>query len=161
MYGFEAWGKISKSEMQVIEKIQNQSLKKILELPITTPSTGLLMETGIWPAKERTEYSTLMLIHSITNSNKERISRKIILEQIKKGMPNTLYERAKEIGQSIGMNIDQARKMKKLTWKREVKTKIKEKIQQRLTDDLTLSAPIPKNGQTHSNKSSAICRRFV
>ena len=34
------------------------------------------------------------------------------------------------------MNIDQAEKMKKSTWKREVKTKIKEKIQQRLKDDL-------------------------
>ena len=42
-------------------------------------------------------------------------------------MPNTLYERAKEIGESIGMNIDQAVKMKKSTWKREVKTKIKKK----------------------------------
>ena len=41
LYGFEAWGKISKSEMQAIEKIQNQSLKKILQLPVTTPSTGL------------------------------------------------------------------------------------------------------------------------
>ena len=69
------------------------------------------METGIWPAKERTEYSTLMLIYSIINSNKERISQKIILEQRKKEMPNTLYERAKEIGETIGMNIDQAVKI--------------------------------------------------
>ena len=122
--------------MQAIEKIQNRSLKNILQLTVTTPSTGLLMETGISQAKEKTEYSTLILIHSIINSNKERISRKIILEQRRKGMPNTLYERAKEIGQSIGMNIDQAGKMKKSTGKREVKTKIKEKIQQRLTDDL-------------------------
>ena len=76
-----------------------------------------------------------MLIHSIINSNKERISQNIILEQRKKGMPNTLYERAKKIGESIGMNIDQAVKMKKSTWKR-VKTKIKKKIHQRLTDDL-------------------------
>ena len=51
-------------------------------------------------------------------------------------MTNTLHERAKEIGESIGMNIDQAEKMKKSTWKREVKTKIKEKIQQTLADDL-------------------------
>ena len=34
--GFEAWGKILKSEMQAIEKIQNQSLKKTLQLPVTT-----------------------------------------------------------------------------------------------------------------------------
>ena len=31
-----------------------------------------------------------------------------------KGMPNTLYERAKEIGDSIGMNIDQAGKNEKI-----------------------------------------------
>ena len=96
----------------------------------------MLMETGIWPAKERIEYSTLMLIHSIINSNKERISQKIILEQRKKGMTNTLYKRARDIGETIGMNIDQAEKMKKSTWKREVKTKIKGKIQQKLADDL-------------------------
>ena len=71
--------------------------------------------------------SILMLIHSIINSNKERISQKIILKQGKKGMPNTLYERAKEIGESIEMDIDQAGKMKKSTWKRQVKTKIKKK----------------------------------
>ena len=106
LYGSEAWGEISKSEMQAIEKIQNQSLKKLLQLPVTTLSTGLLIETGIWQAKERIEYSTLMLIHSIINSNKERISQKIILEQRKKGMSNTLYERAKEIGESIGINKD-------------------------------------------------------
>ena len=68
------------------------------------------MKTDIWPAKERIEYSTMMLIHSIINSNKERISQKIILEQRKKGMTNTLYERAKEIGESIGMNKDKAEK---------------------------------------------------
>ena len=59
------------------------------------------METGIWPAKERTEYSTLMLIHSIINSNKERISQKVILEQRKKGMPKTLYERAKKLERTL------------------------------------------------------------
>ena len=53
------------------------------------------------------------------------------MEKRKKEMPNTLYERAKEIGESIGMNIDQAGKMKKSTWKREVKIKIKKNIQPR------------------------------
>ena len=110
LYGFEAWRKILKSQMQTTEKIQNYSLKKILRLPLTTPSTELLMETGIWPAKERIEYSTLMLIHNIINSNKDRILQEIIFEQRNKGMLNALYEIAKDIGESIGMNIDQAEK---------------------------------------------------
>ena len=77
LYGFEAWGKIFKSEMQAMDKLQNQSLKKILQLPAKTSSSGLLMETGIWPAKERIEYSTLMLIHSIINSNKEGYHKRL------------------------------------------------------------------------------------
>ena len=92
---FQVWEKILKSEMQAIEEIQNQSLKKILQLSVTTPSTGLQMKTSIWSAKERIEYSTLMLIHSIINRNKERVSQNVILEQRKKGMTKTLYERAK------------------------------------------------------------------
>ena len=70
-------GENIKKLVQVIEKIKNQSLMKILQLPVTTPSTGLLMETGIWPAKERIEYSTLMLIHSIINSNKEGYHKRL------------------------------------------------------------------------------------
>ena len=94
--------------MEAIEKVKNQSLRKILHPPVPTPSTGLLMETGILPAKERTEYSSLILIHSIIISNKERIAQKIILEQRKKGRSNTLHERAKEVGKSIGVDVDQA-----------------------------------------------------
>ena len=101
------------------------------------------METGTWPAMKRIEYSVLMLIHSIINTNKEKISQNIILKQRKKGMPNTLYERAKEIGQSIGINIYQAGRMKKINME-----KMKKKIQQRLTDDLkekTKAKTIQKN----------------
>lgn len=38
-----------------IEKIQNQSLKKILPLLVTSTSNGMLMETGILPEKGRIE----------------------------------------------------------------------------------------------------------
>ena len=34
-----------------------------------------------------------------------------------------MFERAKEIAESIGMNIDRAGKIKKSTWKREIMTK--------------------------------------
>ena len=56
------------------------------------------------------------------NSNKVRISQKIILEQKKKGIPNTLHDRGKEIGQSIGIIIDQAVKMKKINMEKRSKT---------------------------------------
>ena len=119
LYGFEACGKISKIDMRAIKKIKNQPLKEILLLPATAPFTRILTKKGIWTEKQRTEYSAIMLIHGIINTNKERISEKIILEQKKKGMPIVLCERAKKIGESIRMNSDQAGKMKKSTLRKE------------------------------------------
>ena len=59
------------------------------------------------------------------NNNKERISQKIVSEQRK-----TPYERTKEMGESIRMNIDQAGKMKISTRKIE-KDDLKEKTKAR------------------------------
>ena len=73
MYGFEAWGEVRCKQQK---KVQNQSLKKIAQLPVTTPSTGLLMETGIWPAKERIEYSTLMLTLTVSSTETKNEYRK-------------------------------------------------------------------------------------
>ena len=110
---------------------QNQEDRRQEMLEQTTTPT----KSGITKVR-RFSFRILNVNPYIINSNKERISQKIILERRKKGMTNTLYERAKEIGEGIGLKIDQAEKMKKTTWKREVKTKIKVKIQQRLAVDL-------------------------
>ena len=37
LYGMEAWKKLSKAEIQNLEKIQGKALKRIFGLPITTP----------------------------------------------------------------------------------------------------------------------------
>ena len=40
----------------------------------------------------------MMLFHSVMNSDDERISRKIIEQQQKEKLKNTMYERVKDIG---------------------------------------------------------------
>ena len=63
--GMEASGKkLSKSEIQQLEKIQGKALKRIFSLPIT-PYIGLTMKKGVWPAGQRINYRSLMLYHSI------------------------------------------------------------------------------------------------
>ena len=49
----------------------------MLHLPVTTPSAGLLMETGIWPEKERTENSTPMLIYISSTATKKEYHRRL------------------------------------------------------------------------------------
>ena len=60
LYGMEAWKKLSKAEIQNVEKIQGKVLKRIFSLPITTPYIGLIIETGVWPAEPRMNYSSLI-----------------------------------------------------------------------------------------------------
>ena len=47
LYGMEAWEKLSKAEIQNIEKIQGKALKRIFSLPIATPYIGLIIKTGV------------------------------------------------------------------------------------------------------------------
>ena len=72
LYGMEAWKKLSKAEIQHLEKIQGKALKRIFSLPVTTPYIGLIIETNVWPAEQRINYSSLMLYHNI-NSSKDRL----------------------------------------------------------------------------------------
>ena len=81
LYRMEAWKTLSKAEIQHLEKIQGKYLKKIFIIPIATPYVGLITETGVWPAEQRINYSSLMLYHNIINSSKDRLVKQIIQEQ--------------------------------------------------------------------------------
>ena len=65
IYGIEAWGRMKKKGMKEIERIQGKDLKRIFKLPLSTEYKRISMETGIWPAEQITEYSTLVLHYNI------------------------------------------------------------------------------------------------
>ena len=62
-----------KSRNSKCRKNQGKALKRISSLPITTPYTGLIIETGVWPAEQRINYSSLMLYHNIIRQVAARI----------------------------------------------------------------------------------------
>ena len=64
LHGLHAWH-ISPEELKRVEQVQSKSLKRILELPESTPSAALFLETGIWPATERILYLTGMLYQNM------------------------------------------------------------------------------------------------
>ena len=101
IYGIEAWGYIKKEEMKEIDRI-----KGILKLPVSTAYTGILMETGIWPAEQRIQYATLMLYHNIKNSDEERKIKKMIEEQEKKNYNNTFYKKVQQTAKTMEIEID-------------------------------------------------------
>ena len=62
LYGSEAYAQITKEEMKELEKIQGEILRRILEVPKTTPYEALLMETGVVTMEARVDYKKIMFI---------------------------------------------------------------------------------------------------
>ena len=60
-YGMEAWEDIRSVEIREIVKIQGEALKRIFQGPASATYTGIIMETGIWPADKKIQYATMML----------------------------------------------------------------------------------------------------
>ena len=95
--GIEVWKKLSKSEIQNLEKIKGKALKRIFSLPITTLYIGLIIEKEVWPAEQRINYSSLMVYHSIINSSKDGLVRQIIQEQRAQNHSNNSYDKVRTI----------------------------------------------------------------
>ena len=77
---------------------------QILQVPISTSAAGVLMETVMWLAEAYCKYSTMMLYHSITNSEEEQIAKNIVKEQrIISNHQQTFYSRVNSISKETGI----------------------------------------------------------
>ena len=109
----EAWKKFPEAETQYLEKVQGKALKRIFNLPITTPSIGLIFETGVWPAEQRINYSSLMLYHNIINSSKDRLAKHRIQEQRVQNHQHIFYKKVRAIAKEFNIKLEVAVTMKK------------------------------------------------
>ena len=148
VYGIPAWGSISDKEIDSIEKIHGKYLKKLLQLPVSTPYAPIIMETGLWTLKERYKYLVMMVFHEIMNSDKDRKSREIIVHQIQnRKISNTIYGRVVEIGKETKIDVSQVM-VKKSKWKKLCKERIIYLMSQRLKREMadkTKSRFVSKN----------------
>ena len=136
IYGLAAWGSISEVEINLLERVHGKYLKKVLKLPCSTPYAPMIMETGMWTFKERLKYTTMMLYHEIMNSDDQRKSKEIIMNQVKHDrVENTIYGRVKSIGKEANINIANV-KVKKSKWKRICKESIIKIMKERLMKEM-------------------------
>ena len=122
--------------MKEIERVQGKDLKRIFKLTVSAAYTGILMETGIWPAEQRIQYATLMLYHNIKNSDEERKIKKMIEEQEKKNYNNNFYKKVQQIAETLEIEIDKAAVKKKSTCKKQVKDKVISKDKKGMTEEM-------------------------
>ena len=135
LYGMEAWKKLSKAEIQNVEKIQGKALKRIFSLPITTPYIGLIIETGVWPAEQRINYSSLMLYHNIINSSKDGLVKQIILEQSTKPPKHLLWE-SEDNSRRIKYKTRRSSNNEELRMEKNSQSKVQNQIQERVEKEM-------------------------
>ena len=133
LYGVENIPTVTNNEVKKLESMQHQILSQILEVPISTPYMGLLMETGMWTMKARIDYRKLMLFHNIKNSEDSRIIKQILKVQEEEIRETTWYADIQGLLEKYQVT-SQVEEVLKSAWKKEVKEKIKRKIELEIKD---------------------------
>ena len=130
----EVWEGTTSREYEQLEKIQSECLKRILNLPVSTPYYGILMETGLWPLQNLVWYRKLMLYHSIVKSKERRLAKIVWTQQHRYDMPNSFDYNIKKICKTLGLNCEPSfiGTLLKSTWKRSVKSSIVSYLQTKL-----------------------------
>ena len=77
----ETWPKITQQDYLQLEQIQSQAIKRLLRLPYSTPTRGLLSELGIMSVENQITKKQLMFLHRIMNKHDKTLSKTIMLEQ--------------------------------------------------------------------------------
>ena len=130
-YNIEVWSNLRKKDKEKLESIQGKIIKGTYGLPKSTPYWGVLYELDILPINLLLTYKKLMIYHKLINSRKERIARKIVMEQEALGLENCWYGNARTEAEEIGVELKKEKVlgMKKSRWKKEVKGKVRKAFQ--------------------------------
>ena len=82
LFNTETWINISNPEMKKINQGHYEVLRKVFEQKESTPYYGILSETGYWPYSYVIIYKRLMYFHHLIHSDKRRITRRMIINQM-------------------------------------------------------------------------------
>ena len=124
----ELWPALTKQNWEKLESIHTSTIKKFMGLPVTTPSWGVLAETGIWPIKATINYRRLMIFHKLING-KDRLAKRILESQMKREhQEDSWYNRTIEIADKLKLSLE-VKGMKKSEWKKKIKSATTKAIQ--------------------------------
>ena len=133
MHEVEVVPQLTGEEMRQMESMQHKILSKLLEVPISTPYMGLLLETGVWTMKARVDYRKLMLFHNIKHSEDDRIIKKIVSVQEKEVRTTTWIAGVREAVEYYGI-VKSVDEVLKSGWKKHVKERITSKVEEEIRE---------------------------
>ena len=125
IHNSESWSNLNKSEIQELDRIYNQAIKRLIGIPYSTPTIGLFVELGIPSLEELIDKRKLMFLHRLVNQNEERLTSQVYKEQQLMPEMNWASE-IQDILKKYQINDENIQNMKKGAWKKEIDKKLKE-----------------------------------
>ena len=128
-FNSEAWINIRENEIHKLNMIILQAIKRVLKLPSSTSSIGILAETGIDSAKIIIERKKLSYLQRLLKMKKNRLPKILYEKQKELKIKNSWWEEICNIKEkySININDDDIENMTKYKWKIIIKDKITNK----------------------------------
>ena len=129
-YNMECWSNLRQRDWDHLERIQAAAIKSILHIPKSTPYWGILMETAIWPMKQRVEYQKMMLYHQLMHSDDKRVAKQVVQDQELRQQGKCWYDDVRKIAERLQMNVQEVMMTKKSEWKNMTKTRLQKEIEE-------------------------------
>ena len=129
IYNSEAWYNVTNREMDLLETVDLQFLRKVLNAPRSTPKEMLYLETGCVPFREIIRKRRILFLHYILNESERSFMKKFLMKQIQtqksKDWISQVITDFKLLG--LDLTIESIKEMKKARLKIIVNQAIKEK----------------------------------
>ena len=126
----ESWYNVTKAELDLIESVDIQFLRRILNVPKSTPKEMIYLELGCTPLRYIIKKRRILFLHYILNQDPKSMLSKFLMTQIKykkkKDWCVQVFTDLKEL--EMDGDIKQIKSMKKLELKSILDKKIKEKV---------------------------------
>ena len=86
-HGCEMWGDFTKKNVLDIDRLIPQTIKRVLELPRSTPTNAIKHDFGLVNLTSEVDLEKILLASNVMEMNKERIARKLLFAMVEKEVP--------------------------------------------------------------------------
>ena len=124
----EIWYNLSESDINEFESLDRLLLRRILNVPVSTPKEALYLELGILPIGWIIKSRRINFFHYLVNRDEEEMLYKFFLTQFNKPCRGDWTETVKQDLEDLGVkwDFDFLKSKSKDAFKRLVKNKVKE-----------------------------------
>ena len=130
----EAWYNTSKAELELLETIDVNFLRNVLNAPRSTPKEMLFLEMGVVPFRELLIKRRISFLHQILNEDKDSMMHRFLQTQLKNMRPKDWITQVRKDIKDINLiaSLEEIKVMKKSELKKILKKLVSDTAFERL-----------------------------